>query len=397
MSLNKKVIHRDVLFSTIMAFVILFLLKFVIVNTEYLNPLAQVFDDFQFTDLYYSEYKKTKTEIDTNIVLVNIGENDRLAIAGQLDKVNSFGPKFIGLDVTFKSLKTEGQDSILKAALGGPVPIISVCNILYEEQADSREFVMEGANPFFGRSGYEGYGNFLGEDDQTVRYYTPFLNDKQKRYPAFATRIVQTIAPQAYDKLLKRGHKTEIINYRSANYPVLDVCDFEGSADLNILRNKVVLMGYMGPDLLHKVFEDNHLTPLNKSYGGRALPDKYGIEIHANIVSMLLGQSYINESPGWLIFICAFFVCMAHMYIFIYLFVKHHKWFHVGAICLQIISFALIVLVSLFLFGHAGLKLEPAYILVGVLISIESLYFYEALVKVLHSWFNFQSCFVQKH
>ena len=397
MLLNKKVLHRDVFLSTVLTFIILFLIKIVVVNVEYLNPIAKVFEDFQFTDIYYSEFKKNKTEIDTNLVIVNIGENDRLGIASQIEIIKSFKPRVIGLDVTFKDRKGDAEDSILKNALEGNIPVISVCNIVYDEEKPRAPFEIERSNPFFARSPMEGFGNFLGEEDQSVRYFTPFLYQANQQYSAFATKIIAIIDSDAYQRLLKRKRKTEIINYRSNHFPTLDVSDFSGATDLNFLRNKIVMMGYMGPDLEHKVFEDNHVTPLNKSYGGRVFPDKYGIEIHSSIISMVLSGTYINEMPQWEIFVVAFIVCMAHMYVFIYLFLNHHKWFHVGALSLQVVSFGLIVVISIVFFHLFKIKLEPTYILVGVLLSVESLYFYEALVKILHKYFNFKSCFIQAH
>jgi len=394
----RKKLHRDVILSSLLTFVILFLLKLVVFNTKYLDPISQPLSDFQFTDLYYSQFQKNKTFIDTNIVLVNIGDNDRAALLQQLMIVQSFSPKVIGLDVTFLSQKNPEVDSVLKAMLHADVPVILTSNIGYEENDKAKkDFLLETNNPYFEKGKDEGFGNFLAEEGQTVRYYSPKLIKDGETIYAFTSKIVQAYDSTLLDILFSRNNKSEIINYKTNSFPKLDVSDVYGSADLSFLRGKIVLMGYMGPSFSQIVFEDNHLTPLNKSYGGHAIPDKYGVEIHANIISMVLGQNYINESPKWITYLIAFIVCMLHMYAFIFLFVHKHKWFHLGAKTIQLLSFALIVFVSLIVYGFLNVKLEPGYIVIGVLLSCDALYFYEAFVAYAHNRFGFQSLFLHEH
>jgi CHASE2 domain-containing sensor protein len=396
--IDKKLLHRDVFLASVLTFVILFLLKLVIFNTKYLDPISLPLSDFQFTDLFYSQFRKQQTAIDTNIVIVNIGENDRAALVQQLQIIQSFNPKVIGLDVTFIAQKDAETDSALKAVLHGNIPVVLTSNIVYgEKKEDKAAFELESSNEYFEKKNDEGFGNFLAEEGQTVRYYPPFLSKGNEKIPAFSTRVISKYDSSAYHKLLARKLKTEIINYQSDNFAKLDVSDIYTSADLNFLRNKIVLMGYMGPNFSQIVFEDNHLTPLNKSYGGHAQPDKYGIEIHANIISMALRQNFVNELPKWTTYLIAFLICMAHMYLFIYLFVKHHKWFHLGVKVMQLASFAVIVFIALLIFGLLDLKLEPGYIVIGVLLSGDAIYFYEAFVIAINHKFHFKSLFAQSH
>lgn len=396
--IDKKLLHRDVFLASVLTFVILFLLKLVIFNTKYLDPISLPLSDFQFTDLYYSQFRKQQADIDTNIVIVNIGENDRAALIQQIQIIESFNPKVIGLDVTFVAQKDAETDSALKAVLHGSIPIILTSNIVYSDQdLHQGTFSTESSNTYFEKKQDEGFGNFLAEEGQTVRYYPPFLSKENEKIPAFSTQIIAKYDSNAYFKLLSRKLKTEIINYQSNNFAKLDVGDIYQNADLNFLKGKIVLMGYMGPNFSQVVFEDNHLTPLNKSYGGHAQSDKYGIEIHANIISMVLRKDYINELPKWVTYVIAFLVCMAHMYLFIYLFVQHHKWFHLGVKLMQLASFAILVFLSLLIFGIFGLKLEPGYIVIGVLLSGDAIYFYEAFVILLHPKFHFKSLFAQNH
>jgi CHASE2 domain-containing sensor protein len=395
---HRQYIHRDVILSTILTFMILWMLKVVFINTKYLDPIYQALSDFQFTDIYFSQYQNKQTQIDTNIVIVNIGNNDRAQLAKELETIKSFHPQVIGLDATFPALKDPATDSALKAALHGPIPIILTKNILYDDEGErhhdsNSKLAIEHSNPYFDKDSDEGFGNFLAEDGQSVRYFTPFIQVGKEKETAFTVKVLAAFDHAAYQKLLKRGHATEVINYHTNAIPKIDVGQVDSSTDLSFLRGKIVLMGFMGPDFSQKVFDDNHVTPLNKSYGGHSEPDMYGVEIQANIISMALRRDYITEVPDWLTLIIAFLVCALHMYLFIHLYVEHHRWFHLGSKAFQLASFAFFLFLSIMLFHLLKLKLEPTYILVGVLLSCDALYFYEGLAEFLQDKFNFQSYF----
>lgn len=397
--MNKKLLHRDVFLGTVFAFGILFLIKLIFFNTHYLDPITQPLSDFQFTDLYYSQITKQKTEIDTNIVLVNIGENDRLGILQQLEIIKSNAPKVIGLDVTFKEKKDPLIDSALRVALNGEIPVILTSNLIYEKNNEGHGSFseVECSHDCFEKDNDQGYGNFLAQEGHTVRYYAPLIKQENDTLFALTTKIIKLFNPKDYDNLLSRNKKTEIINYQSDVFVKYDVFDIYPSADLSFLKDKIVMMGYMGPSFSQVVMEDNHLTPLNKSYGGHALPDKYGVEIHANIISMVLNNNYIDEIPSWLTYFLAFIVCMLHMYFFIYLFVKQHKWFHLGVKITQLVSFGIIVFISLLIYGAFQIKLEPSYIIIGVLLSGDALYFYEAFILLINKKIHFNSLFLNHH
>ena len=147
--IDKKLLHRDVFLASVLTFIILFLLKLVIFNTKYLDPISLPLSDFQFTDLYYSQFRKQQTAIDTNIVIVNIGENDRAALVQQLQIIQSFNPKVIGLDVTFIAQKDAETDSALKAMLHGNIPVVLTSNIVYgDKKEDKAEMcIRDSTNP----------------------------------------------------------------------------------------------------------------------------------------------------------------------------------------------------------------------------------------------------------
>ena len=72
---------------------------------------------------------------------------------------------------------------------------------------------------------------------------------------------------------------------------------YPAKADLSFIKDKIVLLGFMGINLNDKTFEDIFFTPLNERYAGKSFPDMYGVVIQANIISMILNKKYINTMP----------------------------------------------------------------------------------------------------
>src|SRR6185369_12591503 len=172
----------------------------------------------------------------------------------------------------------------------------------------------------------EGFTNFVSSGiENTVRYYSPFATFENKLIPSFSTLVVQKFNQNAYNHLIARESKTEIINYRGniEKFITFDVDDVHDSnPNLEIIRNKIVLFGFIGNSLQEQVLEDIHFTPLNSVYSGRSYPDMYGLVIQANIISMILNGNFINRMGKLLLFLVSFMICYLHMYAFVAWYVR---------------------------------------------------------------------------
>ncbi len=389
--------HRDVFLATVFTFAALFLLKIIFFNTHYLDPISRAIEDFQFTDLYYSKLQPDGGTLNQDIVLVNIGDNDRRQIAEQLRVIAAFNPRVVGLDVTFSELKDYLGDSLLKTAINQFDHLVLTENIEYGKSTLPPEIVS--SHPYFGVEKQSGFGNFLAEENKVVRYFAPFYkkgtSDERK---SFAASIAEKAYPDAYNNLLERNKSAEVIHYGRQHFITFDKDDIrQDNPALAVLKDKIVLVGYMGDYLGEVNFEDLHLTPLNSSFGGHSIPDMYGVEIHANILSMIIQGRYINSMPQWLVLILSFVITLLHMYLFLYFYVKKHIWFHLVAKVAQLISFGIIVMLSLFAYHYLHWKAEPSYLLVAVALSVDMLYFYDGLVRWLHQKFGYDTYFNQGH
>jgi CHASE2 domain-containing sensor protein len=199
---------------------------------------------------------------------------------------------------------------------------------------------------------------------------------------------------EGYKKLKERNKEFEIINYsrKQGQYTIIDV-DELNQTDLSILKNKIVLLGFLGPDLNTKVLEENRFTPMNKKYSGKSFPDMYGVVIHANFISSILARDYINKVPFWLSIVIAFIICFIHIFFFIKYYVRHHKFYHLVTKLIQLFTFVLMVYVSFMFLSWFGLDVDMGAILGSIALSVDVIYFYDGFVTWLHEKYGYETVF----
>src|SRR5262245_35485360 len=111
---TKYLYERDTLFATVGVFVFLILLGMIPINFYVLNPMKLALKDFDFNDIAYAKLEKSAdVPIDKRIVVVNTGHLDRAQLGFLLEKVSSYKPKVIGIDIYFQAAKEPDKDSIL--------------------------------------------------------------------------------------------------------------------------------------------------------------------------------------------------------------------------------------------------------------------------------------------
>lgn len=378
-----RLFHRDTWIAVVFTYALMAMLGLVFFNTKFLQPVYHALKDFQFTDMYYALYVRHQREADDDIVLVNIGREDRTGIARLLQTIRLAEPRIIGLDVAFPDLRDPHADTLLRDALTGSVPLVGIA------QAGQRldKPLLHNA-PFFGLSNREGYGNFGQDTAGTVRTFSPFFvpSSQGDTMLSFTARLLRDGGyHDAWNALRQRRHRTEIIRYSGKVFPFLDPAQIrEGHPALEALRDRIVLVGYLGPGGGRRDLEDVYLTPLNRSFGGHALPDKYGVEIHAQILDMMLHQRYVNRLPARISLAIGFGITLLHIYLYLWFFVRRHIWFHVVAKMSQLVSFGLIFLLALGIYHYFSLRIEPTPMLIAIVLSVDALYFLDAIMKTLH-------------
>lgn len=386
---------RDTVLSTIFIFIITGLLGLLVINIHVFDPFKRAFQDFEFTDIYYSKIQNENPEVDTSIVVINIGNLSRDSIAIMLNRVNAESPSVIGLDAFFTVRKNMVADSLLKSAFSATKNLVLAG--IHSSDEECRNSIV-GTNAWFGNYAYT-YANLTGNEENTttVREFRPFIASGDSVWSSFAAEIVKKANLPAWERLKARDNEREIINYTGGpnSFLCIDYKDiFNSAKDLSILKNRIVLIGYLGRSFqTPQDMEDLHFTPMNPKVSGRAIPDMRGILIHANIISMVLHDNYILIVPSLVNWLIAFVICFMHLALFIFLYLHRHKWYHFAGKIIQFVTSILLIWLSFLIYEHFGIKFSVAPAVVVITLSMDLLYFYEGLVKFLGLKFGFKSIF----
>ncbi|MCX6282245.1 MAG: CHASE2 domain-containing protein [Bacteroidetes bacterium] len=392
----RVLIKSDTFFATLFIFLVIGLLDLILVNTSFLDPFERAFADFHYTDILYSKILKDHSTINTNIILVNIDTLNRSEIAKELGILQKYNPKVIGLDVQFTSKKDPKEDSILKDRLGKIPNLVTTTAI---EEGEGEEFSEPVTNdPYFGVH-MCGHVNFTGNDPKrsTVRTFYPFIKVKDREIPSFSAMIVKLFDSLKYVKLQSRNRGEEIINY-SGNYSSFRcLSSSQVLADdplLTEIKDRIVLVGYFNTGSDDLSVEDKYFTPLNSKVSGRSLPDMYGLVIHANVISMILNQDYIDRVPGWLNILIAFLIIYWITAFFIYLYVDKHFLFHPVGKLTVFCCLVLLLYLVLALYHYFNIFYSSTLLLVVLVLTPDLMYFYEGIRKALYKWFGLKSYFI---
>ena len=189
---------------------------------------------------------------------------------------------------------------------------------------------------------------------------------------AFASQIVEIYNPAAFQFLKNRKKEIEKINY-VGNYNKFYYLDayqvLSDENDLSFIKDKIVLMGFMGLSLNNKTFEDIYFTPLNERYAGKAFPDMYGVVIHANIISMILQENYIYIMPGWLSLVLAVIICYISSFIIFKLRQNYKDWFFTFSKLYILLISLLNLFMGVILLHHFNYKINLTLALAVIVLS----------------------------
>ena len=103
------------LITVFTAIVVVFMWS-IIDSVDLFNPFDDYIDNFDYSDLVYSEMSR-KDDIyktDTNIYIVNIGDLSRGELAQKINIIEKFEPRVIGIDAVFKEPKNGNIQEIME-------------------------------------------------------------------------------------------------------------------------------------------------------------------------------------------------------------------------------------------------------------------------------------------
>ncbi len=368
---------------------------------ELFDPIGEMFADFELTDIVFSQLQDDPIA-DERIVMVNFGVIPREGIARQIEILNKYNPKVIGLDATLFAEKSWEEDSAL-------VRVISESpNLLLAEDLQFDFETQEPLQPLMPPE-YIRQSNHLGfvdlptdaesqEDLKMCRNFVTRQEISGEMHYAFSVKMAMAYDSAKARRFLDRGKIEETINYKGnvfsfvssqygMKYFVLDVEDvFNESFTADLLEDKIIIMCHLGAYLGDvNTNEDRYFTPLNKNYVGKAEHDMFGGVVHANIVSMILDEDYIDEMPKKLGILLAVVMCLVNVFLFKIVYAALPKWYDGITKLFQLLELTFFSFLMVWIFYYYNFKVDFTLTLVVIALSGDSIEVFHGVVKNLFS------------
>jgi len=350
-----------------------------------INPLTKSLVDYEITDIVFSKFRdRSKVDFDENIIMVNSRKPDRENINRLLEQLSSYQPAAIGIDLLFSEIKDPQTDARLQEILK-TYPNIVVASTLGDYDDQSETFTgSEECHPYFCDASVTGYINFVAKEGYTIRLFSPIETVDGRRKLAFGPKVAQMVDASKVETLLKRGNEVERINYKgnTDSYIAYDIDQILDSKEslASVFRGKIVLLGYLGEDDWDQSIRDKFYSPLNDKIAAKSLPDIHGLTIHANIISMIMNESYINEVPNFITRIIEFIIILLSVALIRmdFIVIRESYWLLIRLI--QILAFLFLFYLVAGVFYYFDARLSITIGIIGVLMTWDVVDLYEHII-----------------
>jgi len=387
----------------VMAWILIFIwgISNIPINADVFSPVSDAFKDFELTDMYFSHFKESE-DVEENIVLVNIGNLNRAEVADLINILNEYQPKAIGIDAFFRNPKKEpGVDSALVEAFSRTKNLVLVSELI-ENDSTGKVETIKYSNPMFMQFAQPGFADMIAQGKHslnTARDCIPKEIVNGDTLLSFPSKLVSIYAPEKLKRYIARKNDVESINYQG-NINVYTEGSTENSKTVftaldwfdvldrkftpETIKDKIVIMGFMGESIGQNNWQDKFCTPLNSQYVGRTAPDMYGVVVHANIVSMILKEKYINDMPDWLNWTLTLCFIFLNIWIFNWLYLNTAEWWDGISMLLSLVGVIMLSVAMVMIFHYYNYTFNIALASVALLLSGNLIELYWGIIKPLY-------------
>ena len=394
--MKKKLSAFDAFLATSFVVICIWLLTLIPINADILNPIEKTFSDFELTDIYFSHIKKS-SEVSSEIVLINIGHLPREGIAEMISILNEYSPRVIGLDAFFRHRKTTEGDSLLQASFREANAMVLVTELYENEDAEQIDSIGY-SHPYFMEYASAGFADMLTEGKDVFkvsRKCIPWELYNGDTILSFPVQLAMHYAPEKARAFINRGNPTEEISYQgnivthvdgvtenSKNvFFAMDVHQvFDRAFEPEAIRDKIVILGFMGSTFGDPSWEDKFFTPLNANYLGKTNPDMFGVVAHANILAMILKGDFINDVPSYIEISVSLLLIFLNTWLFGWLFLNLKEWWDGVNMLVALFEVLIITSISITVFHLFSYKFDTSFLVITLFLSGNMIEFYFGLI-----------------
>ena len=239
---------------TVVAFLIIGLLRFVTFHVDAFNPVARGLKGFSTTDIFYDMMLASPADTCSSIVIVDITKlHDRDSIATALEEIDALEPAAIDVDVVFEHPKEPVGDMHLvnvAATLSNAVFSFK----MMDPDRERNEFTRQ-AHSFFAAE-LELNEGFVNVDRRMTRDIPLCLEMQGKTYSSVIAKMMEVIQGKPFDC---QNHRSHPINYEPTVFRIIPYDSIQHYAQY--ITGHIVMFGgaYESIDMLY--------TPLGQMHG----------------------------------------------------------------------------------------------------------------------------------
>lgn len=389
------------------------------------DSLGEALADVELTDYVFSSLRD-EPNVDEDIVLVNIGRLSRRQIAEQVSIIARYKPRVIGIDSFFDCrgrnydtlscppLADELGNQMLGEAIRSAGNVVLVTKLLRNDStlAENEFDTLRRSDPLFRDYALaEGFANLetdaaFQDDVKTCRMFNPVMLVNDSAHRAFSVELAFQYDSAKTSKLINRQNFLEVINYRgnvfdilgTTNYPqmfyTLDVEDvYTENFVSEMIKDKIVIFGYLGDYLGDPSWDDKFYTPLNKKLAGKSNPDMFGAVVHANIISMIMNEDYVEQMPEWQEIGMAIIICLLNVALCLLIHTHLPLYYDGITKLMQLIQLLAYSALMVLIFHWHAFKLDITLTLAAVALVGDVFEVYVSVIKNLYfkikGWFSF--------
>ncbi len=371
-----KTIFIDSTLATILCFAIMFVFLNLF-SSKYFEPFKESFRDFQITDITYSDLRDDiSVRADPNIVLIDVWRLNKPGLAQLIKRLNDNNPAVVAIDKIFTKGDNKLNDLVLADALKNTDNLVMAYRLSNNSEGAKYYDEMITSDSMFIQNASMGYSNLMfgkNKEISTVREFVPKHSFKGKELFSFGVQTAKNYNPAVVENLFSRNKNREIINYRAdwKKFTFLEgIKVLKEDVDRNVIEGKILILGDVGAFREYELLEELYFTPLNERIAGRTLPDMSGVEIHANIVSMIKTGDYYGEMPLWIGFLLAVILCYVNMWIFSYICIKNKTWFEINSLLIFLLESVALLYLTVQIFNKYHYQCTFTIALFAVALSV---------------------------
>lgn len=222
-----------------------------------------------------------------HIVIIGVAEANRLSIAKGLEKLCLMQPKVVGVNLFFLEETTQSHDAALMTSIYNCESIVMASSLIDVAPINGGGLEIEHSLDVLVVDKIEGFTNFIPEskDSGIPKYVSTFEIVENAKEHHFSIQVaIMFDSLKTSDFLVNHG-KILAIDYRQGKRQFTKITLdqlFSNDFDSKILKDKIVLVGYLGPSN-----EDEFMIPLK--YDAKSTKHAmYSTEILANLIEQIL-------------------------------------------------------------------------------------------------------------